>query len=501
MAQQGGATQAQRTPAEAARAAGQNQTHPNIVSDSAVRVHAHTRTGIGGGFLKLHTMELCALWSCLQGRRIRALDVRTYLSALEVRHRRNFLSEGRRGRYALREIEGLVGKVGELKLRASIARLERAGLMTWTGDGPQFYGPLDGLCQESAARARAMFALMPKGRRFMPLPRRCLRLMAGGVKRSVLASMFGHLLRCVHHSKAEGWNGVGACKASWLSETFGISLSSARAARSHLIEELGWLSPVEAPQWYMNRYGGKFKVNLRWNLDTPASVGEGQSGELSTAKSGPPSAKSGGPESKQTFPTETIQPSDPGAPRPRVDSSKGILEGGKPRLQKIQREDLRKVERVMVLFDQATVDPAWKRKGWSPADSYLERLNWAAAARRAHVRGGTNPCGLFVHLVSQRKWEHICNEDEQAVRRELALWMNPEPSASAETKGGRLGHKRLSPDGAIIRHVEAQLHSKQVLCSQAHVDQQLERSGWSTERVAQAREDLEVWSKGGSSVA
>jgi len=459
---------------------------------------------IEGGFVRIGVEVLCCLWISLMAGRIRPLDIRTFLGACEVRERRKFLSRGRQAIYRASELDGLVAHVGERKVRSSLRRLERARLLRWRDSGVTFIRAINELEADLQPGAEQMLARMPKRRRFIPLPRRVLRLLCGGVKRSVLATTLGHVARCVHHSKDEGWSGVGACKASWVADTFGLSERSVIRARGHLIHALGWLKPVETDQWYANKWGGRFEVQLDWNHGTPAEVSCSQ-GELSTAKMSPPNGDSGTrlspPESKQNS-SSRIRTSEPvsSPPGPRDESWKKEG-GGPPVLAKLVRQDLPSVERVMELFDQALTSPLWRKKGWTPTDGHLERLNWAAAARRAHVRGGTNPCGLFVHLVSQRKWEHISNEDEEAVRREVSRWLNPEPEASTSGGGGaRRMPPKLSKDAKTVRFVEATLKRHKVDSSVERVDRELKRYGWTELRIEAARRSVEAWRTGEAAV-
>lgn len=465
----------------------------------------HKAVRFAGGSINIPALELCCVWTMLQEGHIRPLDARTWLACLEVRERRKFAGRGRTPAYEVAEVAALIGGT-EIGARASIRRLQRAGLVRWTSSGPSFVESPENLAVVDVSSVLEMAALMPARRRSFPMPRRMLRLLAGGVKRSVLATVFGHLLRCPHYTKTKGWDPVGACKASWVAEAFGVSERSVKRARAHLVHELRWLMPEEAEQWYLNRNGGRFGVRLDWTGEARPSVGEGRGcSEFSTAELSPPQGGTGTrlspPESKQPSPSE-IQKSTPGAerPRPPVESSTKKVGEGCPQLTRIRPEDLRSVPRVMELFDQALTSKAWRARGWTPTDGYLERLNWAAAARRASVRGSINPCGVFVHLVSKRKWDHISNDDEEAVRRELAIWKNPEPETTeCDQSRGRTQTSRplsLSKDGKTLRFVEATLRRHRVEASVRRVDRELsERGGWSSDRIAAAREELENWKR------
>lgn len=475
------------------------------------------RGTFAGGYVAIPTEELVAVWSALQAGGIEQLDIRTWLAARELRERRRFAHKDCEPCYELGELEGLVGRVGEVRLRASLGRLRRAGLVRWSSAKLEFVEALATSSEELRCGAEAMLAQMPRARRTFPMPRRVLRLLAGGVKKSVLATVLAHLVRCPHYTKSRGWNGEGTCKASWIAETFGISERSAVRARVHVIEELAWLRPIATDQWRMNRFGGRFEVDLAWSGELtsgPVGGGGGDPAELSTGVLSPPT----GAFEPRLSPPESEQPSSSkiekselaaergGPPSNANDFRRTRGEPERPSLRKVVRGDLRQVERVMELFDQALDSPLWRAKGWTPKDTPGERLNWAAAARRANVRGGPNPPGLFVHLVSLRKWGDVSNDDEDAVRQALSRWRNPEPEAEglnlASSLFGRGKVTRaLSADGAVLRRIEDALRGRAVVTDGKSIDRELIRSGWSEERVREARRELAAWKAGERALA
>ena len=470
------------------------QTNRGPTPNTRERVHAHR---FEGGHISIPSVELCCVWGMLLAGRLKAIDVRTWLAARELAERRKFASARREPVYRASELSALVGGATPLQIRASLRKLGRLGIIRWEGRWLRFIDSPENLAVEDISSVLKMQALMPAKRRSFPMPRRMLRMLAGGVKRSVLATVLGHLVTCPHYTRSKGWNGEGSCVGPWLCETFGVSDSSLRAARTHLVDALGWMKRIEVPQWHINKYGGRFELKLDWNPHTPASVGEGQSPELSTGVSGGPNTGigpvSGGPSHKQPS-SSRIQESEPVAspPGPRHESSMKNQEG-EPNLRKLVRQDLPSVKRVMSVFDQALSDPMWRAKGWTPNDTYLERLNWAAAARRAHMRGSSNPCGVFVHLVSNRLWNHVSNEDEEAVRQGLSRWMNPEPQLGLGGGGGMRKPKQLSPDAKKLRYLEGVLRNRGIQLSPQQLNRELSNDGWSTTRIAEARASLEGW--------
>lgn len=470
---------------------------------------AEKHPGFTGGHIQMPTWRLVHFWSSLLCGAVRPYDARTFLACLEVVEERKFAPRGCKPVYLLSELVTLVGGGGERPIRASLRRLHRAGVLTWRGsDGPRLHDSKEMLADAALPHVSKMEALMPEKREFFPLPRALSKsVLMGGVKRSVLASVFAHLLRCPH-LKPEGWDPVGAVKANWIEAAFGISERSAVRARSHLVNELGWLTPVAAQVWRQKANGGYFAVNLEWSKETPGELKQTSAPGLSTGvlsgQNRPGDARLTELESEQTSPSE-IQVSDLGgfAPEPPVEFRKKTQEGRtepkcvtKPRLTKLVDADLPDVSRVMELFEQALESPVWRTKGWTPSDTYVERLNWAAAARRAHVRGSTNPCGVFIHLVSNRKWSHVSHEDEEAVRRDLARWTNPEPETPEHERGMAPQLRQstsLSEDGAVMRRIENAVIDSGMLVSREELDGELRLRGWSTERIGDARAALQSW--------
>lgn len=415
-----------------------------------------------GGNIKMPTKELVYVWSSVLSGSVRPSDVRTWLAARELFEERKFAPRGVVPVYEVKELVTLIGGGGERQIRASLRRLRKAGVMSWQGTkGPRFADSPEFLAESTLTHVSRMEALMPKRRAFFPMPRPMLRLLAGGVKRSVLATVFAHLLRCPHLKNGH-WDPVGAVKANWVEAAFGISERSAVRARSHLVNELGWLTPVDAQVWRQKANGGYFSVNLQWCKETPAQVAQLKAQELSTAALSDQNRQNGTRltdlESEQpllrNLSISALQGGKP--PEPPVESSSKMAGEnlsktvGAPKLTKLVPADLPSVARIMELYEQALVSPKWKAKGWSPSGDEIERLNWVAAARRAHVRGSTNPCGVFIHLVTNRKWEHISNEDEQAVRSQFSEWRDGvEAGSYSRPKPRSYGDEELVPAGYV----------------------------------------------------
>lgn len=412
---------------------------------------------IPGRYVKIDSMELCCVWTLARAGRLRALDVRVWLATREARERRKG-TDASRCKYDTAELAQLC-KSTEGKVRFSLRRLEAECVVTW-GEHPFFISDVHELSAKHAAAAIAMRAQIPAQRRFFPLPRRVLRFLAQGSNRTLQATVFAHLIRCVFMKRSR-WHSKGACKASWAARAFGVSSRSIVRARGQLEQELKWLRRVPAPQWYQNAHGGRFEVQLDWGLDETAArtkverckstTGEGTGmSDQSLEVSPPPASKSGemsAPDSKQlSFGNK--QPSAPVphrfAPRarPRVDAQSGHRRRAK--LTKIRTCDLASVEPVMELFDQACHSRIWIHRGWAPADTESERLNWWVAARRALTQDAQHPCGLFVHLVRERRWGDASQLDETSATPAFNAWRIGQGGASATAQGQALEAKLLA---------------------------------------------------------
>jgi len=208
----------------------------------------------------------------------------------------------------------------------------------------------------------------------------------------------GHLLRCLYLRRGKA-AGVGTCKATWLAAVFGISDRNAKAARQHLIA-IGFLKPVQRPQWHLNRFGRAVQVNLAWSRESEHS-GSAPPAGLSPSESSPL-------DSEKKLLTEYKNQN------PAFRGPTGVCNGAgkEPNLRHIVPEDLRSLNRLLKLFAQAV------SAGFVTGGEH-ERLQFVAAAIHAKSVGTRNPCGLFAFLVRKRLWSFITQDDEELARRKL----------------------------------------------------------------------------------
>jgi hypothetical protein len=389
-----------------------------------------------GGFRLLLVQQLCLVWWAYRSRRIQLMDLRVWFAAQEMVARRCQLAPDQVPDYTPKELHGLVGGVGGEHLRAALRRLEAVGLLTWSRTQLTFAtSPADLRGIHDLADFHRMLHTIANAQRRVPVPRQVVRLIAGGCRATVIATMLGHLIRCLyyrdHHCISGGW-----CKASWIAEVFGVDLRSVKAARKHLVA-IGWLQTVLTPQRLCNRWGTYTRISLSWTRAALEQAAADRAAPPSCAS--PPPAEfctTGLPplHKEHTEPFQEFQHQQPAPPAeatlsapplhpadPTPDGQTGVEQQGKdqtrnptlpPTLQHIIPEDLRDTARLLALFEQA------QRQGLiGKGDS--ARLTFVATAEHARVIGSTNPCGLLAALIRRQLWHYVTESDEDTASTRL----------------------------------------------------------------------------------
>ena len=389
-----------------------------------------------GGFVFLTVQQLCLLWWAYRTRLIQLMDFRVWCAAQEMVARRCQLAPDQVPDYTPRELHGLVGGVGGEYLRASLHRLQTLGLLTWSSTRLTFAtAPTDLRGVEDLSDFFTMHQAIVNNHRRVPVPRHTVRLIAGGLKATVIATILGHLLRCLYYREQRCCSG-GWCKASWIAEVFGINLRSVKAARKHLVE-IGWLRAFHTSQRLGNRWGTYTLINLSWtraaierraaaHAAPPASQSPPPS-ELYTARlpplsmeyieplqelqdHQPPPQAEAAPLATPLYPTAPIPGGTTGVETQGKDTTKHPPFS--PTLQHIVPDDLRDTERLLALFEQA------QRQGLI-GTSDRARLTFLATAEHACVIGSSNPCGLFAALIRRQLWHYVTDRDEDAASARL----------------------------------------------------------------------------------
>ena len=214
-------------------------------------------------------MQLVMAWTAYREGHISLKELRVYFALAEIfaTNRRSGARGEAAPKFNTRELRALVGGTGGE--RSAMRRLLAVGLLREVSDsGIEFATDPSELCFVPATLDDILALLYTDLRRVVPVPRHILRLIAGDARRTLIATILGHLIRCL---KRGARHPKGYVKASWIAEVFGVTERSVHRDRQRLVA-LGWLIPQDASQHTLNRYGGFLAINLAWDGPTKAEV-------------------------------------------------------------------------------------------------------------------------------------------------------------------------------------------------------------------------------------
>lgn len=400
---------------------------------------------IEGRFVRITAHQLTMGWWLHVEGHITRRQLRVFFAAFEMLERRRYTrTEDRYGRkrdskptYRLEELAGLVGGRGSQSaladLRSDLRRLSALGLVTFGKHELAIAASIDQIAIEDLTGFWKMFDRIPNRKRAVPVPRRTLRALAGGFSRAVTGVMIALLIRSLFwHQEHGDYRTDGRTKASWIADVFGLSRRAVTDARAKLIS-LGWLEPLPASTWELNKWGAHDRIHADW---TPEKRCE-QGGESASpdgqirGESASPCLNQSAPLTREEKETSTLGTA---VPDPAGFSRLGILDSSRrppsaaadqPDLRDIQPRHLVSTQDLLELHRQAV------GRGWS-SDSEAGRLDFLAFAERARARGN-NPGGLLRWLLVNRRTEFITNADEDAaVERLRALRDGPRKRVSDE---------------------------------------------------------------------
>lgn len=466
-----------------------------------------------GGYQLIPVVHLALAWWAYHEKLIRLVDLRVWFAAWEMRSRRCRRPGPLPCRFGLDELRGLTG-LSPKRLRESLRRLEAARLLTWSESAIGFPASPEVVPLPDRADFRRFLDAIPNHQRLAPVPRRILRLLAGGARPALIATILGHLVRCLYlkHGKCSA---RGRVKASWIADTFGVSLRRVKQARKELIA-MGWLIPLEARQWALNRWGSHVCINLAWSrLDgikpdirlaaiapaaadgLPPAPAPGR--ELAPpplppgAESAPPDSNkeplqgaknqepaAGGPAGffisqpeEQTPEHGQTQPDDE-APIPQAASplpvaisatsenpapsvAPGPRSSSAPRAKcpPPGKPDLRNVVPEDLKDTGRLLELYGQAVGFGLVTaSECDRLRFVAAAEHARIIGTRNPCGLFVRLVRGGLWHFATHDDEAAASVRLRRHLHGVfPQRRVEREPGIRQGRELSDDARLVQAV------------------------------------------------
>jgi hypothetical protein len=464
-----------------------------------------------GGFILISITQFIMAWSALRGGHIGLRDLRVWFALWEMRARRCCLDDGQTPEYSTREIQRLIGGAGGESIRECLRRLKAAGLIkALTKETIELATSLDDLTFETD-QVRETLGQIPNNARLVPVPRRIVRLIAGGARRTLIATILGHLIRCAYY-KGGKVSPSGCVKASWIADVFGISERMVHDQRRHLIE-LGWLIPQETSQRVLNSHGIWMRINLDWSHDATKTNEAASSPSTVTLPVENPS-----PASQELAPLQSLFPEEPappeetnkplaGAKNQKPDDGQPASGGpdpgfykqdqdGKtpePTLRDVKPEDLRDPARLLVLHAQALEQGAI-------SNSEHDRLNFFAAANHARVIGSVNPPGLFIRIVRSKLFGFLTQDDEDAARAMIHRALYPTLGRETSSRVGPPGAinevvppwPSLSDDARFVRHITRVLKAKGVSESSCWRLVNREKPEWTRDRWDAALAELQA---------
>jgi hypothetical protein len=450
-----------------------------------------------GGYQAIGVGQLAMAWWAYREGHITKLELRCWFACWELEVRRRL--SGGKYKPAVEGLRQLVGgpadERGRAMVRAAVNRLLAVGLLRSCGEqGITFAESPDELRVDDRSSLVEMFAELSSPNRKVPVPRRMIRRLAGGLSRSRMATVIAHLMRCLFYKKGEGCTSSGCCKASWIARVFGVTERSVYDARRYLVVELGWLTTQESTQRVLNRDGLWVTIDLAWGpegrtevpvespaIESPAvespaieSTGQGEAPpeEPRIEFAGPPAdfaAQFSGPMEDKNPLTGSKDQKPAGGGAPGFSISKP--EEKKPTLLDITLEDLRNAKQLGQLHAEAVEREL-------VTSSEADRLKFFAGAVHAQSVGA-NPTRLFAWMIWKGRWDFItqADEDEAISRLKKSQRVDlPQPTAELE-RGGPM----LSQDARLVREVRAVLRRKGIHVDPfAAVRQHL--PGWTRER-------------------
>lgn len=356
---------------------------------------------VAGGIRRIPLHQLALAWWCYQEHRITPRQFRVYMALHEMHERRRAAGKAEKGRYGVAEMRRLIGgeRITDHELRQDCDQLRTCGLAEVAGVSIRFVSvAADAM---SGQGFDTFLKALPNNRRTVPVPRRVIRLLAGGLPRAVAATLIAMLIRGMFWQREHAKHRIdGRVKAKWIADQFGLSLRAVKEARQRL-EQLGWISILPAAQWERNRWGLHYAINVDW-------VPPGESApprNENPVESAPPD------QTVHLLKENNLRNRNPAraAERPVAYQEAIADSDAPPKLTDLQPGDLSKFHRVNALYEQAV------EKGLAgPGDA--GRLDFFALAGRA-VTHGKEPLKLFSWLLHRKRFDVISDADEDAADR------------------------------------------------------------------------------------
>src|SRR5512142_1925368 len=224
-----------------------------------------------GGFAFFSVVQLVLAWTAFREHQIGLKELRVYFALAEMKSRRCGCGDGDPPpEFTPLEVRKLVGGAGGE--REAVNKLVAVGLLREVSKSTIEFTTDPGELRFLPETLDATLDLIRNNQRPVPVPRRIIRLIAGGARRTLIATILGHLIRCLYYKRGQ-CHPKGCCKASWIAKVFGVCERSVKGQRRHLVE-LGWLLPQKTCQHTLNTHGVWLAINLAWNGPTTAKETE-----------------------------------------------------------------------------------------------------------------------------------------------------------------------------------------------------------------------------------
>lgn len=344
-----------------------------------------------GGFCFVPAMALIAAWWAYKQGIIQLADLRVWFASFEAVASRRAAGGRRRALFTDGELAA-TSKQTAVQVRSALRRLEKAGLLRWSQtalDHGLRLGQLDAAQREDLQRWADR---IENRRRKVPVPRRTMRYLAASTRPVTIATMLGHLLRCLYYRDGR-CDPTGRCKSTWIATRFGVDVRNVKAARKALVG-IGWLIVEPTGQVELNRWGPRLRVNLAWsNRDLPGTEPAPPLRAGIIAESPPP-------KENRNLATRLENQERASQRGPGADA---------PTMRRLNLRDLHEPRRLRLLHAEASA------AGLVPAGEAGKLAFFSAAARALRV-GDRNPCGLFATLVRRGLWHFGTLDDEDRAR-------------------------------------------------------------------------------------
>jgi hypothetical protein len=215
-----------------------------------------------GGFLNDPLPAFTLPWWGFRQGQLSLEALRAWFGTLELVERRCRVAPGTPVHYTCAELQHLLQAPRRAPVARAVARLEEVGLLTWTPEAVQVLPHPEVLQACDPAGYAAMRAALPRGLRWVPVPRRLLVWLAQAGQPGLIATACGVLLRCMRY-KARQCVAGGRVAAPWIAAVFGVAERTVQRAFTTL-EACGWLARLAGQPARERPHGRYTVINFRW---------------------------------------------------------------------------------------------------------------------------------------------------------------------------------------------------------------------------------------------